>query len=458
MTTCQEAEEYILSIPRFAEKHTPADTRRLLARTRGAQVTGKIIHIAGTNGKGSVCAYLRSILLRSGRSVGMFISPHLETMRERICLGTEMIPEQAFTEIFERIRELVRQEQEQGGSHPSFFEFLFLMAMEYFGEKQPDYVILETGMGGRLDATNCLQRKELCVITEIGYDHMQYLGGTIREIAAEKAGILRPGVPVVFMDRRPESTQILTEYAAKAQSPAIMIEKNNISDVNINHKTIDFSLYTGYYKYVNLSLSTDAPYQTQNASLAVAASRALSDERITESSIREGLRLAAWPGRMEEIRPGTWLDGAHNEDGIEAFLEAAKRSCRGRRFLLFGVVEDKRYGEMIRRIVSSGLFSQIAVTVPASERSLSLEREREIWGRCRAQCCKNASGGEGTVPEREAESPGEELCGFSLSFHGDACAAYQKLLADKMDEDVIYVTGSLYLIGQMRTAIRTGML
>ncbi len=454
MTTFQEAESYILSIPRFGGKHSLKDTEGLLKRMGAAGIRGKIIHIAGTNGKGSVCAYLRSILLEGGRSVGMFISPHLQTMRERICLGTEMIPEQEFLRIFDRVRSAARQEQEAGGSHPSFFEFLFLMAMVYFEEKQPDYLILETGLGGRLDATNCLRRKDLCVITEIGYDHMQYLGNTISEIAAEKAGILRPGVPVVFVDKRTESTQVLTECAAKAQSPAIMIGKNNISDVNINHKTIDFSLYTGYYKYVNLSLSTAAPYQIENASLAAAAAQALSDERITQSVIREGLRLARWPGRMEEIRPGVYLDGAHNEDGIEAFLAAAENTCReGRRLLLFGVVRDKRYEEMIRRIVRSGLFSQIAVSVPDSERGLSLEREREIWEQCRAELCAEESGQADPAPENGQDGP-KGFRAFTLGFYEDAHEAYEKLMAERGDEDVVYITGSLYLIGQMRTVVQ----
>ena len=364
MRSCQEAEEYILSIPKFAGKHTLEDTRRLLARVGGDGIKGKIIHVAGTNGKGSVCAYLRSVLLESGCSVGMFISPHLETMRERICLGNEMISPDEFLRSFHRVKEAVRQEGQEQKNHPSFFEFLFLMAMAYFAEKQLDYLILETGLGGRLDATNCLLQKDLCVITEIGFDHMQYLGDTLGEIAGEKAGIMRPGVPVVFVDKRSESTQVLADYAKKMKSPAIIIGKNSILNVNINHKTIDFSLYTGYYKYVSLSLETIALYQPENASLAVAAAKQLKDERISESTIRQGLRKASWPGRMEEALPGVYLDGAHNEDGIEMLLATIKsRKCEGKRFLLFGVLADKHYEEMISLIAQSALFHEAAVTV-----------------------------------------------------------------------------------------------
>lgn len=428
MRTCKEAEEYILSIPKFAGKHTLADTRGLLLRIMGDGCEGiagsRIIHIAGTNGKGSVCAYLRSMLSAGGCSVGMFISPHLESMRERICLGSDMISEEDFLRVFETVYSAVSKEK----FHPSFFEFLFLMAMVYFKEKKPEYLILETGMGGRLDATNCVENPAVCVITEIGYDHMQYLGDTLSEIAGEKAGIIKKGVPVVFVDKREESTKVLTEYAKKAESPAIIIGKESILDVNINHKSIDFSLHTGYYSYVSLSLNTKALYQTENASLAVAALHVLNEERITEKAVREGLWTAAWPGRMEEILPGVYLDGAHNEDGIEAFLNTVKyNSCGGRRFLLFGVLADKRFNAMIQKIADSGLFCEVTGTAVLAERSVSaIELAASFKKHENVRC----------------------------SFYENAEDAYRYLLAKKKDKDIVYVAGSLYLIGQIKSLTR----
>ncbi len=444
MNTCKEAEEYILSIPKFAGKHTLEDTKGLLRRimeedtasggdTGGETAAGsreafgirsKIIHIAGTNGKGSVCAYLRSMLLAGGCSVGMFISPHLETMRERICFGNDMISEVDFLRVFERVRLAVSKEK----FHPSFFEFLFLMAMVYFKEKKPEYVILETGMGGRLDATNCVEKPVVCVITEIGYDHMQYLGSTISEIAGEKAGIIKKGVPVVFVDKRKESTEVLAEYAKKAESPTIIIGKESILNVNINHKSIDFSLHSGYYSYVSLSLNTTALYQTENASLAVAAAHALGEEKVTSEAVRRGLWEAFWPGRMEEVLPGVYLDGAHNEDGIEAFLNTAEHSCcEGRRLLLFGALTDKRFKEMIRMVADSELFDEVVGTVVETERSASVrELEGAFDGQKKMRC----------------------------SFYEDAGKAYRYLLAEKKEKDIVYVAGSLYLIGQIRSLTR----
>lgn len=437
MITYKEAEQYISDIPRFAGKHSLADTGRLLERLIGKKTDSKIIHVAGTNGKGSVCAYLRSILLKSGASVGMFISPHLETTRERICIGKEMISEKAFTDAFECVREAVREEdewlircgQEPGQNHPSYFEYLFLMAMSYFKKKAPEYIILETGLGGRLDATNSIRNPQVCVITEIGYDHMQYLGNTLKEIAGEKAGIMKPGVPVVFADKRPEVTAVLKKYADKTGCRVYTVGKDDISRVNIGNKTIDFSLRTGYYKYVGFSLNTTALYQTENASLAVKAAEILKQEdaRICEESIRRGLEAAYWPGRMEEVLPGIYLDGAHNEDGIEAFLNSVRNSpCRGKRLLLFGVVADKQYEQMIRQLAEADLFSEIAVTVLKSDRSASLDRLREIWGQYKIYC----------------------------SFHQDAEEAYHYLLSDRKDGDIIYIAGSLYLIGQMKALMR----
>lgn len=425
MSTYQEAEKYISDIPKFAGKNTIEDTERMLKLLTGS-VEGRMIHVAGTNGKGSVCAYLRSILIKAGYRVGMFTSPHLETIRERISIGNEMISEEEFTDIFERVKESAVHASEKNLHHPSYFEFLFLMAMLYFKEKKPDFIILETGLGGRLDATNCV-KPDLCVITEIGYDHMQYLGNTIEEIAAEKAGIMKPGVPVIFVDKRPESTGVLTEYAKRTKSPAVIIGKSNILNVNIKNKSIDFSLDTGYYNYVSLSLNTTALYQVENASLAVAAVQALSDHRITPEVIREGLRAACWPGRMEEILPGVYLDGAHNEDGIEAFLDTVRRDgCRGRRFLLFGVVSDKQYEAMIRQIAESALFDEIAVTVLQTDRSASIDRLEGIWRQYKLTC----------------------------SFHENAGEAYLHLEDSRKSTDVIYIVGSLYLIGQMKTLVR----
>ena len=423
--TYEEACEYILDIPKFAGKHTLADTKEMLGQLTGSRIESKIIHVAGTNGKGSVCAYLQSILRTAGFHVGMFISPHLETMRERILYDGEMIPQESFVKAFE----LVREESDR----PSFFEFLFLMGMCYFKEKEPDYIILETGLGGRLDATNCIAKPKLCVITEIGFDHMQYLGNTLVEIAGEKAGIIKPGTPVVYLDKRKETSRVIEQTAAVLETPAIAVKKSQIGRPVMRKKSIDFSFGNGYYRYDNLILRTTAAYQTENASVALVAARSLKEERIDDEAVRKGLYDAFWPGRMEEILPRVFLDGAHNEDGIEAFLTSVsaanteQEKAAGKRLLLFGVVADKQYDKMIGRIAASQLFSHIAVTVLASDRSASIDKLKVAWAQYKTADC---------------------------SFHESAEEAFHYIQSIQKEADTIYIAGSLYLVGQIKTLVR----
>ena len=426
--TYEEACEYILDIPKFAGKHTLADTKELLGRLTGSRIESKIIHVAGTNGKGSVCAYLQSILRTAGFHVGMFISPHLETMRERILYDGEMIPQESFVKAFDLVREESDRQKEK---HPSFFEFLFLMGMCYFKEKEPDYIILETGLGGRLDATNCIVKPKLCVITEIGFDHMQYLGNTLVEIAGEKAGIIKPGTPVVYLDKREETSRVIEQTAAGLETPAIAVKKSQIGRPVMRKKSIDFSFSNGYYRYDNLILRTTAAYQTENASVALVAARSLKEERIDDEAVRKGLYDAYWPGRMEEILPRVFLDGAHNEDGIEAFLQSVSASAeetkKGKRLLLFGVVADKQYDKMIGRIAASDLFSHIAVTVLASDRSASIDKLKVAWAQYKTADC---------------------------SFHESAEEAFHYIQSIQKEADTIYIAGSLYLVGQIKTLVR----
>ena len=428
--TYEEACEYILDIPKFAGKHTLADTKEMLGRLTGSRIESKIIHVAGTNGKGSVCAYLQSILRTAGFHVGMFISPHLETMRERILYDGEMIPQESFVKAFELVREESDRQKEK---HPSFFEFLFLMGMCYFKEKEPDYIILETGLGGRLDATNCIAKPKLCVITEIGFDHMQYLGNTLVEIAGEKAGIIKPGTPVVYLDKQEETSRVIEQTAAGLETPAIAVKKSQIGRPVMRKKSIDFSFSNGYYRYDNLILRTTAAYQTENASVALVAARSLKEERIVDEAIRKGLYDAFWPGRMEEILPRVFLDGAHNEDGIEAFLTSVsaanteQEKAAGKRLLLFGVVADKQYDKMISRIAASQLFSHIAVTVLASDRSASIDKLKVAWAQYKTADC---------------------------SFHESAEEAFHYIQSIQKEADTIYIAGSLYLVGQIKTLVR----
>ncbi len=420
MCTYREAEEYILNIPRFAGKHTLEDTGKLLRRVTGGCVKSRIIHVAGTNGKGSVCAYLQSLLREAGFSVGLFISPHLKTMRERIRIEGEMLTEEAFTEAFSAVRALTEEEE-----HPSFFEFLFLMAMYCFQKAEPDYLILETGLGGRLDATNAVEKKEMAVITHMGLDHTEYLGDTLEKITAEKAGIFQEGARAVWFQTDDTVGEVLAKTAAKLQIPSYPVSKKDYTFLKIHHKGIDFSYRSLYYDSVRLYLRTIAAYQMENAALALRALEVLLGKEImTPRVMRAGLEKAFWEGRMEEVLPDVYVDGAHNEDGIRAFLETVKEDgCAGSRYLFFGAVRDKRWEAMTERIAKSGLFTKIFPVQMKNARALSLESLQEMI---------------------------EKYTGRRDGGYASAREALEAIGALKGERDRVYITGSLYLVGEIK--------
>ena len=430
--TYADAEGYIDGIPKFTGKSSMEDTVRFLEHLGNPAQNCKKIHVAGTNGKGSVCAYLCSVLREAGIGVGMFTSPHLVTMRERITVDGRMVSEQEFADLFTFVMEkleTVPQALKEKDYHPSFFEFLFVMAMVCFERMGVEYAVLETGLGGRLDATNAVKDKELCIITSIGYDHMEYLGDTLPQIAAEKAGIMRPGVPVVYPVRQKEVADRIEECAAAIGAKTVPLWPQAIKEIKIQHKTIDFSLRLNYYDYIGFTVSTPALYQIENGALAVTALERLGDGRITVPVMQAGIRAMAWEGRMEEILPSVYADGAHNIDGIKAFIETVRsHPGRGKRKILFSMVEDKQYGAVIGELVSSELFDEIGMVALISERALPLHVLEDAY---------------------------RQYTGFRYMTYRNLETAFREMVLGKDDEDSVYIVGSLYLVGEIKALLRS---
>ena len=257
----QKAEDYIYSLPKFTTKNSLEHTRQFLKRLNAEGREQKILHVAGTNGKGSVCAYLQALLLSEGKTVGMFTSPHLVKMNERICVNGQAVADEVFLESFERVRNAVKKMQEEGIAHPTFFEFLFGMGMDIFAESGVEYIILETGLGGRLDATNAIGNPVISIITSISLDHTEILGETIAEIAAEKAGIIRPKVPVIFDGNCEEGAKVIRDRAGELGAPCREITKNAYEIQKTAGKDIAFSSLSAYYETTVWHLSTTALYQ-----------------------------------------------------------------------------------------------------------------------------------------------------------------------------------------------------
>ena len=417
--------DYIERIPEFSGKKSGLPrVREFLGLLGNPDREFQIFHVAGTNGKGSVCAFLTAMLKEAGISCGTFISPHLVEVRERFLINGEMVSREAFLRAFEETREAVRRWMAAGEAHPTYFEFLFYLGLVLFRNAGVSVLVLETGMGGLRDVTNVTERPLASVITSISFDHMDYLGHTISEIAGEKAGIIKTGVPLVYDASNPEAAQVIKRTAKEKNAPCLGIEAVPFSPADGG---ICFSVsYKGKKRSAFVPFS--APYQAMNASLAVGAMEA-SGLPVSEDQVFSGLRKAKWPARMEEILPEVYLDGAHNEDGIRAFLEAAcllKEQKKPKRvLLLFGAVADKEYGKMLRKVKEQLCPEWCILAQLAIYRAIPLE-----------ELLKTAK----EILEPETRVLPAEDVGQAVSL----------LLKEKKPGELAFIAGSLYLAGEVK--------
>lgn len=427
ITTYKEAVDYVMDIPKFAGKSTPEDTRLFYEFLGCPGEERNIIHVAGTNGKGSVCTYMDACLRAGGRTTGVFTSPHLVHITERFRIGERLMSEEEFLDCF---LEVANQVNSFNQYHPSFFEYLFFMAMIWFEKMNVDYIILETGLGGRLDATNVIKKPVMTVITKIGIDHSEYLGNTIADISKEKAGIMKKGCPLVILDSCEESTEIFREYGEKLGIDVHSVANSNIVDIKIHQKFIDFYFSYSYHNVVcgesmHITLPTCAVYQTVNAALAVTAIKLLPDFTISNEQIVECLKQTVWEGRMEELAPDFYVDGAHNQDGVNGFIETLDASEVSNGILIFGVNKDKDYKEMLGKILESGHFRTVVFTRLNNPRTADPEELVKL-----------------TLDYTQIDVLTADNAKQALE-----CARKVK------GQDRIYAAGSLYLVGEFKELI-----
>jgi len=431
----EQADVYIENIQRFTDKHDLAYIRSLMDRLEIDESRFHIIHTAGTNGKGSVCIYTESMMRSGGRRVGTFTSPHLVSLRERIRIDGQDISEDRFLASYRRVRSAVDAFVKEGNQHPSFFEFLFFMAMDAFQESGVDWVILETGLGGRLDTTNVIRHPAVTAIVSISLDHTFFLGNTIAEIAAEKAGILKKGVPVVYLDLNPESSEVIRRRADMLGCPQLPVRTADYKILKNTGRYIDFSVPGMYDANHTFRIYTSGSYQPMNAVTALHIIHTVSgwndmtqeEREVQYRTERDGLMNARWPGRMEEVLPGVYVDGGHNPEGTESFLDSMhtleENKCIGRRkSLIFAVSDDKDYETMIRRLAGSTRWDTITVTRFASSRSVEPAKLAGLFSKYT------------NTPVRAAE---------------DACAAFDTAMKDRQPDETLFVIGSLYLAGMI---------
>lgn len=431
--TYEEAAAYIEEIPKFTKKHTLEHTKTFLKRLGNPAADRKIVHVAGTNGKGSVCAYLQAILMAEGKRTGFFTSPHLVSVNERIRVDNIQIDNETFLKVFRKVLKIVRQMVEDGIEHPSYFEFLFGMGMTAFAETDVEYIILETGLGGRLDATNAIDNPALVIITSISLDHTAILGDTIEKIAGEKAGIIKPGVPVFFDGSSKKAAEVIKAKASELGVSCREVTKNAYEIQEVHRKYIAFSRRSAYDKDVIFQVPMCGCYQAMNAELALEASEyLLAGEEIHMDRWKEALAELHWEGRMERVGAHITVDGAHNPGAMEAFVESVKaldESERGEMVLLFSAVSDKKYDQMIEYLCENLDVKAYVVTQIEDERGVSAEELADVFRRYtdRPVYCK----------ERLED-------------------AVRTAMNERGETGEIYCLGSLYLVGMMKKLLAGG--
>lgn len=430
----KDAVEYIEEIPRFTRKHPLDHTKEFMKRLGDPACDCKVIHVAGTNGKGSVCAYIQAILQAEGKSCGFFTSPHLISVNERIQIDRQPVDDYLFYEAFRKVYCIARDMEQEGLGHPSYFEFLYGMGMVTFDRAAVEYIILETGLGGRLDATNSVRNPLLTVITSVSLDHTDILGDTIADIAYEKAGIIKHGVPVFFDGSNEEAAKVIRKEAGEKGAPCREISKNayEIREVHRNH--IAFSRRNAYDKDVMWRVPVCGCYQAMNAEIAIEAMeyvlQAEGGSCCTERWI-EAVATVRWEGRMEEVEERLVVDGAHNPGAIEAFAETLQMLGQDQReepVILFSAVADKQYEKMIEYLCGNVRARAYIVTEIEDKRRVPASELRRIFEK---------------YTDRKVV----------------ACAELEDALKkafEERGEGNLYCLGSLYLVGMVKKLMAGG--
>lgn len=374
MTPLDESLRYLYNLQFFGIKLGLENIRRLCAFAADPQKQYASIHVAGTNGKGSVCAAVYSILRRHGFRVGLYTSPHIHHFRERIVVDGTPISDGDLI----RLTDVFRPEIDRLSC--TFFEATTAIAFQYFVERGVQVAVVETGLGGRLDATNVLEPVAV-VITSIGLDHTEHLGHDIVSIAREKAGIIKPGIPVIVGQMETEARHVIRETALRQGSPALFAgQEVRIDNPIVAPTGSRFDLTIGNRRFLDLFTPLAGRYQMWNGGLAVAAA-VQSSLGISETSVREGLASVHWRGRLQKIAdsPAVFVDAAHNAAALSALIDTFLEWFNSERVhLVIGMLKDKDYAEAARRI--GPRVGSITTVTPSSHRAVPAEELAVVFG------------------------------------------------------------------------------
>jgi len=382
------------------------------------------IHVAGTNGKGSVAAALSSILQESGYRVGLYTSPHLVRFNERICINNRQISDAAVVKSYQAV-----QKAHHGNRAPTFFELTTAMALFEFSRQAVDWAVIETGMGGRLDATNVIH-PAISIITNVSMEHRDYLGDTLTQITREKAGIIKQATPIVTAIKQKQAKSVVQRIAGKKSAPLYMLGKN----FRVRRQPAgEFSYYGIDHTWHNMHTALRGHYQVENAALAIAACELLSKDRtaISQKSIRNGLIKTRWPGRLEIVsdHPMIIMDGAHNLIAARELARFLGDNLAQRPItLVVGILDDKPYKSMLRSLLS--VCSRVIITRAKTNRALDTQRLFETAKKIISD----------------------------VRIISDVAQAFKQAVATADFNEVICIAGSLYVVGEAKAAIEKGLI
>lgn len=425
----KESLKYIEETHKFGIRLGLDNMSKLLELLGNPQDKLNIIHVAGTNGKGSTCSFITSILKECGYKVGLYTSPYLETFTERIRINGENIPEEDVARIVTLIREKIEQMVSEGYSYPTEFEIVTTMAFYYYCEQEVDFVALEVGLGGRYDATNIIKKSDVSVITSISLDHVGILGDTVAKIAYEKGGIIKENGVAVVYDQSDEAKNVIKDICKEKNAKYIEVKFNdiNVKQSDINSQVYDCSIMGQRYEDLEIQLIGD--HQINNSMLALSAIEVLKELKnlnLNEEDIRKGLLNTRWPGRIEKImdKPTFIIDGAHNEDGARSLAKAIEKNFNGKKAtLLIGMLEDKDIDGVLEILMP--YFNKVITTTPDNDRAINCETLKEKISKY--------------VDDVVAISNIEDAVNYTLR--------------NAKEDDVIISAGSLYMIGTVRTIL-----
>lgn len=423
----EEAMKYITEVGNFGSNYGLERTHKLLEYLGNPEKDLKLIHIAGTNGKGSTTSMITEILMGAGYKVGMYTSPFIEEFEERIQINRRNIPKETLANLIDEVKVAVDRVIEEGYNHPTEFEIITVLMLLYFKKEEIDFGVIEVGLGGRLDSTNVII-PILQVITSISFDHTNLLGNTLEEIAVEKAGIIKKNIPTVIYPQEEEALKVIKNKCSAMESDLYTADKDNMKFVKVVNEDKPYQLLK-YKEEFDILLPLLGEHQILNLSVAMKVIEVLNNRKIvniTTESIIESIKNVTWKGRLEVLsnNPYVVIDGAHNIQGIKTLSRNIKKYFKYENLhLILGILADKDVEEMIKIITP--MAKQVYAVTPNSIRAeLADDLKNEIV-KYNANC--------------RAFDEYEE--------------AFLEALKNSKENDIILASGSLYMIGDMRKII-----